>query len=80
MKVNYARDVFRPEFVAALRSMHDLKEPVFENVETLFSFIEFIWRLYNYHDVCNLTQHSLVERDIFEISNRQRVSTAKISY
>ena len=33
MKVAYARDVFRPEMVAAFRSMHDLKEPGFGNVE-----------------------------------------------
>ena len=57
MKVNYARDIFRPEVDAALRSMHDLQEPGFENVEKLVSFIEFIWRWYNYYDVCNLTQH-----------------------
>jgi hypothetical protein len=26
-------------------------------VETLVTFIAFIWKWYNYHDVCNLTQH-----------------------
>jgi hypothetical protein len=29
MKVAYARDIFRPEMVPALRSMHDFKEVSF---------------------------------------------------
>lgn len=44
MKVAYARDIFRPEMVAALRSVHDLKEVGFEKVEPLVNFLEFFWK------------------------------------
>ena len=27
----------------------------FENVEPIIDFLEFWWKWYNYHDVCNLT-------------------------
>jgi hypothetical protein len=57
MKVCYARDIFRPELVAALRCMSDMYQIGFENVEALTDFLEFFWKWFNYHDVCNLTQH-----------------------
>lgn len=57
IKVCYARDIFRPELVAALRCMSDMYQIGFENVEPLTDFLEFFWKWYNYHDVCNLTQH-----------------------
>ncbi|KAI9555886.1 hypothetical protein GHT06_018403 [Daphnia sinensis] len=41
MKVAYARDIFRPAMVAALRGMHDLKEVGFQKVEPLVNFLEF---------------------------------------
>ena len=77
MKVKYARDVFRPEDVAALRSMHVLNEHGFENVETLVTIIEFLWKWYNYHDVCNLTQHYRQRNDSkkpFSDTNDERLS------
>lgn len=57
MKVSYARDIFRPETVAALRSMHDLGEIGFQKVEPLVKFLEYFWKWYNYHDICNPSQH-----------------------
>lgn len=77
MQVKYARDVFRPEDVAALRSTHVLNEHGFENVETLVTFIEFLWKWYNYHDVCNLTQHYRQRNDSkkpFSNTNDERLS------
>jgi hypothetical protein len=37
--------------------MSDMYQIGFENVEALTDFLEFFWKWFNYHDVCNLTQH-----------------------
>lgn len=58
MKVNFAVDLFRPELVASLRTMHDLYERGFESVEPLCEFLEKFWMWFCYHDVSNWTQHS----------------------
>ncbi|EFX77952.1 hypothetical protein DAPPUDRAFT_105591 [Daphnia pulex] len=56
MKVKLAVDIFRPEMVAALRTMHDLLEVGFENVEPLCTFLERMWKWFCYHDVSNWSQ------------------------
>lgn len=56
MKVKLAVDLFRPEMVAALRTMHDLLAVGFENVEPLCKFLERMWKWFCYQDVSNWTQ------------------------
>ena len=41
MKVSYARDIFRPELVAALRCMSDMFQTGFGKVESITDFLEF---------------------------------------
>jgi hypothetical protein len=41
MKVAYARDIFKPEVVAALWCMKDMFQMGFENVVPLTNFLEF---------------------------------------
>jgi hypothetical protein len=62
-KVGYAREIFKPELTSSLRTMHDLNQRGFENVEDLCRFLEFFWTWYNYLDVCNLTQHYMQRLD-----------------
>lgn len=57
MKVAYARDIFKPEAVAVFRCMKDMFQRGLENVVPLTNFLEFFWKWFNYHDVCNLIQH-----------------------
>jgi hypothetical protein len=44
MKVCFARDIFRPELTASLRTTQDLNRRGFENVGKLFDFLEYFWR------------------------------------
>jgi hypothetical protein len=64
MKVKLAVDLFRPEMVAALRTMHDLLEVGFENVEPLCKFLERMWKWFCYQDVSNWTQATSKRLDI----------------
>ncbi|KZS10457.1 Uncharacterized protein APZ42_025079 [Daphnia magna] len=64
MKVAYARAVFKPEVVAALRCMQDRYQSGFQHVQPLTEFLEFFWKCYNYHYICNMTQHYQQRLDI----------------
>lgn len=64
MKVAYAREVFKPEVVAPLRCMQDMYQSGFQHVQPLTEFLEFFWKWYNYHDICNVTQHYQQRLDI----------------
>jgi hypothetical protein len=64
MKVCYAREIFRPELTAALRTMQDFNQRGFKNVEKMCDFLEYFWRWYNYHDVCNLKKSTFQRLEI----------------
>ncbi len=56
-KVKYATDIFRPDVTAAFKTLHDNREPGFEDVESTIEFLEIFGKWISIHDVSNCSEH-----------------------